>query len=268
VNAKRVTAAALPLLFLLASCQGFEQVPETGRTRPKLRYTEQEMAVLGAEAYEETTSGHPVVQDVPQAAMLEEVGRRIAEASGRDYAWEFRLLEAPDVQNAFCLPGGKIAVYSGMFEVLEDADDLAVILGHEVAHATLQHANERMSEPRLKRLITLPVRLVTGIWGAIAPKSRELVMGAFGLGYVVGRFMPYSQEHEHEADEIGLRYMHAAGFDVSAAPKLWERIAEASPRDDDPLSTHPHPQARAERLRRIIAERYATHPAPEGAQNR
>ena len=244
---------ALTVLLFLAACRPTETVEETGRRRPALQYSEQEMAVLGAEAYEASTRDYTVITDTAEAGMVRRVGRRLAAATGKEYEWEFRLLDAPKSVNAFCLPGGKVAVFSGILQVSESENGLAVVLGHEIAHATLRHGNERMSQPRLKRLIGLPVTIGTNIWGAISPGSRRVVMGAFGLGSLVGRLLPYSQEHEYEADQVGLIYMQRAGFDIEEAPKFWERMIETTGLEkSDALSTHPDAEKRIERLYRLI----------------
>ena len=251
--------ACVPVLLLvsaaLPSCQGFETIPETGRTRPKLQYTEAEMAKLGAEAYEDAISEYKVITGTPEADLVNEVARKIAAASGKNYTWEFKLLDAPDTINAFCLPGGKIAVFSGVLPAAAGADGLAVILGHEVAHATLQHGNERISQLRLKRIIGAPANLATNVWGALAPRTRRAVMDGLGLGVIFGKALPYSQEHESEADEVGLGYMRDAGFDVEEAPKFWRRMVVAAPTGvTDSLSTHPDAERRAKRLEELIRE--------------
>ena len=164
-------------------------------------------------------------------------------------------MDAPDSMNAFCLPGGKVAVFSGILPVTKNEDGLAVVLSHEVAHATLQHGNERISQPRIKRIIGKPIEIVTNFWGALLPRTRRLVMDGLGLGFLFGRILPYTQEHENEADEIGLRYMSAAGFDVEEAPKFWRRMAVAAPDGkSDSLSTHPDAERRAKRLEQLIRE--------------
>jgi predicted Zn-dependent protease len=134
-------------------------------------------------------------------------------------------------------------------------DGLAVVLGHEVAHATLQHGNERMSQSAGKRLIGMPVSIAAGVWGAISPGTRRVVMDGFGLGFLVGTFLPYSQEHEIEADDVGLRYMRKAGYDIEEAPKFWQRMIDATgDRKSDSLSTHPDAEKRIKRLEVEIKE--------------
>jgi predicted Zn-dependent protease len=259
VSPRAACAAAAAIIFvalapLSSGCSPRETVPETGRSRPQLRYSEAEMAELGGSAYEDATKDYKTISGTPEAAQLERVGRRLAAVTGKSYAWEFRLLEAPKMLNAFCLPGGKVAVFSGILAVTQTDDGLAVVLGHEIAHATLQHGNERMSQPFLKRLIGLPLTLTVNIWGSLSPASRRAVMSAFGIGGLVGELLPYSQEHEHEADQVGFHYMKQAGFDFAEAPKFWQRMVQASPAREkaDALSTHPDPEARIARLEQLV----------------
>ncbi len=237
--------------LLAVSCGPREIVPETGRSRPALRYSEKEMETLGAEAYAEMSETHKVVSGTADAKRVAAVGRRIAVATRKNYPWQFRLYDEPEIANAFCMPGGKIGVFSGILPLTQNDDGLAVVLSHEIAHATLQHSNERMSQPALKQLVGLPVSIGVGLWGAVAPGTRKLAMSAFGLGSVVGVFLPYSQRDETEADDVGLIYMKRAGFDLTEAPRLWLRLAEeenSKGQISDAVSTHPDPRQRAARL--------------------
>ena len=218
------------------------------------------MAELGRKAYAEVLKKYTVVETGADADMLRQVGDRLAKITGKTasdgYEWEFKLLKADDTINAFCLPGGKVAVFTGMLPICDGVEGLAVVVSHEIAHATLQHANERMSQSAAKGLIGIPVGAVTNIWGAIAPGSRKVVMDGLGLGAIFGQALPWDQGQESEADEVGLLYMQEAGYDIDAAPKFWERMVAASPpgQISDSLSTHPASKKRAEDLRRTIDE--------------
>lgn len=263
----RARLILLVLFLALTSCKT-ATVPETGRKRYPLKYSDKEMEVLGAEAYEAATKDYTVITNTDDAELVQEVGRRLADATGKtDYEWEFRLLDAPEIVNAFCLPGGKVAVFSGILPITESDDGLAVVLGHEAAHATLEHGNERMSQPTLKRIIGLPVTIGAGVWGAISPGSRRVVMGAFGIGSLVGELLPYSQEHEFEADQVGLEYMRKAGFDVEEAPKFWQRMIDATGvQKSDALSTHPDAEKRIKRLEELIRKIEEKDGAKKGAE--
>ncbi len=243
-------------LLLVTSC---ESVPETGRSRAPLLTSESYENSLGAEAYAEATGEFPEITGTPDAEMVQRIGDRIAAASGRsEYEWEFKLLDAPDSINAFALPGGKVAVYSGILNVTQNEDALAAVMGHEVAHATLRHGGERMSNQLYAGLILAGVSV--GLeFSDMDSDDQGYVMAAFGAGAQYGYLLPYSRLHESEADEVGLRYLVRAGYNPNEAPGLWERMAERNPdRPPEFLSTHPDPLARAQRLRemipRVIAE--------------
>jgi len=258
--ANEAIAAIVGLAALTACLTPTERVPETGRSRPQLRYSEQQMAEIGREAYAEILAKYTVVETGPDVAMLRGVGEHLARVTGKTasdgYAWEFKLLKDDRTINAFCLPGGKVAVFTGILPICQGEEGLAVVLSHEIAHATLQHANERMSQSAVKGLLGIPVGTVTNIWGAIAPNSRKVVMDDLGLGAIVGKALPWDQRQETEADEVGLRYMQEAGYDLDAAPKFWERmVAAASPGQvSDSLSTHPASEQRVRDLQRTIEE--------------
>lgn len=210
------------------------------------------MNSLGESAYAEAVAEYRVIEGSADARMVERVGRRIAAASGQAYQWEFKLLDAPKVPNAFCLPGGKIAVYTGILPITRDEDGLAVVIGHEVAHATEEHGNKRMTQGLG---ITGALLLVHAYLSdrEVDSESKAEIMAALGLGAQFGVVLPYSRDHESEADEQGLRYLVRAGYDPQAAPELWQRMAQAFPsRQPEFMSTHPDSEARAQRLRELI----------------
>jgi predicted Zn-dependent protease len=252
-------AAILALLILgtppLGGCAWLDPdtVPYTGRKRPHLLYTEQEMAILGAQSYAEVLKKFKVVRGTPAAAQVQRVGQRIAAATGKNWDWEYHLLEAPDNVNAFCLPGGKIAVFTGLLPFIRSDADMAIVLGHETAHAVLEHQNERMSQPLAERLVGMPTSIAVDTWGAISPETRKVVMNGFGLGHVVGEVMPYSQQQETEADDVGLIFMKRAGYPLAGAPAFWKRMEKGDKgRITDSLSTHPSSAARAKNIEEQI----------------
>jgi predicted Zn-dependent protease len=255
--------AVLAAAVLAASC---ESVSETGRSRIAL-IPESVMNSLGADAYVETTSGHREITGTKDAEMVQRLGKRIAAASGKDYQWEFKLLDAPDVVNAFCLPGGKVAVYSGLLKVTQNEAALAAVVGHEVAHATAQHGNERMSQNLIAELGLFAAGAALG-FSDLSEQSRAEIMGALGTGTQFGVLLPFSRKHESEADEIGLRYLIRAGYDPHEAPKLWDRMAAMAGPDRQPefMSTHPDPAARAARLRELIPTIVAEEKARAGTR--
>ncbi len=254
---RRAATTAL-LILLAAACSTVEETQRSQFVLPFL--TDDVMNSLGADAFAEVTGAYAVVAGTAEARMVERVGQRIARASGRDYDWQFKLLLAPDEVNAFCLPGGKVAVFTGILPICGDEHGLAIVLGHEVAHATSRHGAERMSQELAAQLALglTAVGLEETDW---SDETKGLVLLALGAGAQLGFLLPYSRDHECEADEIGLRFAIRAGYDPAAAPLLWERMAKLGDQGPEFLSTHPDPLARAQRLRelipRIVAEEAA-----------
>lgn len=223
---------------------GCVTLPETGRSAFFLT-TPQEEAQLGAQAYRDILSKERVSADPRWNAMVMRVGRRIAAAARRpDFQWEFRVLESKE-PNAFCLPGGKVAFYTGIFPVAKNEAAVAAIMGHEVAHATLRHGGQRMSAQ-------LGTQMGLGLLGAMlgqGGKDRGLLLGALGVGATVGVILPFSRANESEADDVGLTYMARAGYDPREAPRLWQRMAQlGSGRTPGFLSTHPSSVGRQQAL--------------------
>lgn len=237
------------LFLALSSC---DTVQETGRHRLLFTSPEEEQS-LGLQAYKEETAKYKTITGTKDAEMVARVATRIAQAAekgGYKYQWEFKLLDAPDVANAFCLPGGKIAVYTGILKITQNEDALAVVVGHEVAHATARHGGERMGYAGLQEKLTSAL----GAGLALTKMSDTVksgVLTAIGAGANVGVLLPFSRAHESEADEIGLRFAIRAGYDPYEAPKLWERMAKLGASGPAWLSTHPDSGDRAKRLLEI-----------------
>jgi predicted Zn-dependent protease len=201
--------------------------------------------------------GARVVKQGPDAKMVQEIGSRIA-ASAKDYLpqsdaakfrWEFKLIDDQAMVNAWALPGGKTAVYSGLLPVTEDEDSLAIVMGHEVAHALAHHGAERMSQSVLMQI---------GMLGAAVSmrdmdyEDRTLIMAGLGLGIHVGVSLPFSRSHESEADEIGLMLAANAGYNPEAAIGLWQRMGSSGEEPPEWLSTHPNSDTRIENLRALM----------------
>lgn len=222
-------------------------------------FSEEQMTQMGLEGYAEACKDYKIVTGTPDAQMVERVGRKIAAASGRNYAWEFRLLDAPEVVNAFCLPGGKVAVYSGLLKVTQNEDALAAVMGHEVAHATSGHGNERVSQGSATEAVLSATGTFVGMAG-LSAGTKDMVMKGLNAGANLGLLMPFSRSHETEADEIGLLFLVRAGYDPEEAPRLWQRMAKLSGSPSDPISalisrftsTHPASEDREKRLRELI----------------
>ena len=169
-----------------------------------------------------------------------------------DYAWEYNLVEN-SARNAWCMPGGKIVFYTGILPVAKNKDGIAAIMGHEVAHALLDHGGQRMSISLAQQGLNLVALKATE---KQPEKTRRAVLTAYGIGSTVGAVLPFSRKHETEADKIGLELMILAGYNPEEAPKLWERMKEASKGKAPPeiLSTHPSNEKRIENLKRWIPE--------------
>lgn len=208
-----------------------------------------QMNALGGQAYSEVLKTAKKSSVPAHQEMIRRIGMRIAKASAAKYDWEFEVIDDPKTVNAFCLPGGKIAFYTGIFPVAENEAAIAAIMGHEVAHATARHGAERMSHG-----VVAQVGLAA-LDGVLSKnKNRGLILGALGVGTQVGVMLPFSRSHESEADRIGLRYMAKAGYDPQEAVALWKRMAAQGGRTPELLSTHPDPLRRAEDLAHQIAE--------------
>ena len=242
--------ALLTALFVgLAGAGGCSSVPYGDRSQLRLVSEEQELQ-MGLEAYQEILKDKPVEVGTERALMVETVGRRIAAVTGRNFAWEFKLIQDDKMANAFCLPGGKIAVYTGILPITQNADGLATVMAHEIAHALARHGAERVSQQMVAQgaMSVLQVGL-----GNADPALQGPIMAALGLGTEVGVMLPFSRLHENEADSIGLRLMVRAGFDPYEAVGLWERMAaQEKSRQPELLSTHPDPRNRAARIAAAI----------------
>ncbi len=165
------------------------------------------------------------------------------------YAWQYNVLASEEL-NAWCMPGGQIAFYEGILPVCQDENGIAVVMGHEIAHAVAQHGNERMSQQLALQMggIALSEALKTQ-----KQETIDLAMLAFGVGAQVGVMLPYSRTHESEADELGLYFMAMAGYNPQTAPDFWKRMeARSSARPPEFLSTHPDPTNRISNLERIM----------------
>lgn len=253
-------------LFLGAlGAGGCGSVPYSERSQLRL-VPESQAQIMGVQAYAEILKGKSIEVGTARAAMIERVGRRLAAVSGKNYAWEFKLVQEDQTVNAFCLPGGKIAVYTGILPYTQNEDGLAAVMGHEIGHALARHGAERVSHQIASQSA---LSIIEAGLGQTSPLIQRPVMAALGLGTEVGIMLPYSRLHEHEADSIGLRLMVRAGFNPHEAVRLWERMANI-PGERPPalLSTHPEPRERSARIASqipaVVAEERRTAPTPGG----
>jgi predicted Zn-dependent protease len=238
-------------------------VPLTGRTQISL-VSPGNMLSMSQQQYGDFLKNNKLSDDQKSAAMVREVGGNIQKAVERyftqqgmaghlrSYAWEFNLIQSDEV-NAWCMPGGKIAVYTGILPVTKNQNGLAVVLGHEIGHAVAGHGSERMSQLLMVQMGG--VALATAI--ADRPQAtQQLWLAAFGLGSQVGVLLPYSRLHEYEADRLGLIFMAMAGYDPDGAVAFWERLAAKKDGKGPPafLSTHPTDEARIAKMKSVLPE--------------
>jgi predicted Zn-dependent protease len=256
----RHPAILLCLLLFLFSCAA---APVTERRGLHL-VPDSELTTMSYQEYGNVLKKSKLSTDIAKVNMVRRVGKRIATASEqlldekgqgadiRNYKWEFNLIEDDKTVNAWCMPGGKVAVYTGLLPIAQDENGLAVVMGHEVAHAIAKHGNERMSQGLLAQFGAIGLSLaLAGNPGV----SSDIFMQAYGVGAQVGFLLPYSRIHESEADHIGLVLMAKAGYDPRGAIALWQRMnAKGGSRPPEFLSTHPAPESRIRNIESLIPE--------------
>lgn len=234
------------------------EVPLTGRKQLVDISQEQEMQ-LGLQSYREILSQERVVSPQnKEAQLVREIAVRLIKAvhqldpkADPGFEWEANLIQS-DQANAFALPGGKIAVYTGIFPVAANADGLAAVMGHEIAHAIARHGAERMAYQKLVQVGSMAAGVSVS---NMDPGMQRMVMGALGVGANLGVLLPFSREHESEADHMGLMFAAAACFDPREAPKLWERMGAGSKGQPSEFSsTHPSHETRIRQLNEWMPE--------------
>lgn len=242
--------AGLSLLLLIVGC---ETVPLTGRSQLILLPESTELA-MGLDSYQEVLKKSKLSTDPALRAQVTRVGTRIAQATGRtDYRWEFNLLEDKQI-NAFCLPGGKVAVYTGILPVTRDDAGLAAVLGHEVSHAIARHGAERVSQTLL---VQTGLAATEVAFANRDPQAVQTITALLGAGTTVGLLLPWSRAQESEADHLGLIYMAKAGYPPQAARDLWVRMEQAAQGRATPpefLSTHPSAPTRIRQIEAWMPE--------------
>jgi metalloendopeptidase OMA1, mitochondrial len=257
----RSLSALCGAVALLAGC---ESAPVTGRSQMML-VSESEERQMGLQAYQQVLSKESLSYDTETNALVEKVGRRIAAAAERPpnelwraphFRWEFKTV-AKSEPNAFCLPGGKVVVYSGILPITKTETGLAVVIGHEVAHALARHGAERMSDQIVAQIGATAAAVALS--STVSGRSRAYLpamMAALGAGATVGFILPMSRAQESEADRIGLVLMARAGYDPREAIGVWERMRAASTgrRQAEWLSTHPADTTRLNDIRQWLPE--------------
>mgnify|MGYP001588240939 CR=1 FL=1 len=240
---KLIYACIVACTVLLIACS---TTKDTHRTQLNL-VSDGEMNAIGDEAYKEMLAKSKISQNAQLNSEIVAIGRRIAQATNVNYDWEFSVIDEDQV-NAFCLPGGKVAVYTALVPVAKNNAGLAAVLGHEVAHAVLRHSAERMSQQ-----IVLEAGMSLASATFSDSRYKDIIAAAMGIGANFGVALPFSRYHESEADRVGLEYMARAGYDPREAIALWERMGQlAKSRPPEFLSTHPDPANRAKDLTRHL----------------
>lgn len=249
--------AILVVATVLEACS---RIPISGRRQFKM-LPESTLMDMSLTSYKQILDTAAVVNGTEESAMIKRVGNKIATAVEgylkstkhlkriEGYTWEFNLIEDTLV-NAWCMSGGKVAFYTAILPICETETGVAVVMGHEIAHAIAQHGNERVSQGLALQMggVALDVAASTR-----SEETRALVQLAYGVGANVGVLLPYSRKHESEADQMGLMFMAMAGYDPSEAPKFWDRMNQlGGQRPPEFLSTHPDPEKRKQRLQELM----------------
>ncbi len=243
-------AASISGLAIFIACAS---APYTGRSQLIL-VSESQEAALGEDAYRHILRDSVILRHTEAERIVRHVGEKIARAADKpDYKWEFTIINDPEMVNAFAVPGGKVAVYTGIFSAARDEAGLAVVLGHEVAHALARHPAERMSQGLLLQLGGVGLGVALGNNPAVANQ----VLQAYGVGAGLGVVLPFSRSQETEADRIGLILMAKAGYDPRVALDVWQRMERQDRGKGAPpeyLSTHPGYQTRIQQLQSFMPE--------------
>jgi predicted Zn-dependent protease len=248
------------ILTIVSACA---TVPVTGRKQLSL-VSSAEMNQMSAQQYQEVIKTGPLSTNQEQTQLIKRVGVRIEKAVEKYMAekglssqlsgfnWEFNLIQDDKTANAWCMPGGKVAFYTGILPICKDEDGIAVVMGHEVAHAIANHGRERMSQGMLAEF---GMSTLSAAMGQNPTVTQQIFMQSVGMGTNVG-MLKFSRNHESEADHMGLIFMAMAGYDPATAPKFWERMATLSGGQQPPefLSTHPSHETRIKDLEGWIPE--------------
>lgn len=267
---QHIQSAGLILsLIFLSSCS---TVPLTGR-KQLTAIPASQMLALSAESYAQVLNESTLSTNDYYVSTVRKVGEDLTaaveeylrnnnlESAIEGYQWQYNVIISEQL-NAWCMPGGQIAFYEGILPVCRDENGIAVVMGHEIAHAVAQHGNERMSQQLAIQMggIALSEALRNQ-----KQETLELAMVAFGVGSQLGVQLPYSRTHESEADELGLYFMAMAGYDPREAPVFWERMEKLSTdRPPEFLSTHPDPVNRVAHLNRIMPKAMEYYQAKNG----
>lgn len=241
------------VLILALTAAACASVPYTGR-RQLLLVSEGREVSMGYQAFQQIRRQYRPEPDPELNYLVNQVGRRLAAAADRpDFAWEFVVFKDDRIANAFCLPGGKVGVFTGILKYTQDETGLATVMAHETAHVLARHAGERLSHSMLTQMGGLGLSL--GL-GGLNPYAGQAVMQGYGLGTQMGILLPYSRKQESEADRIGLILMARAGYDPAGAIVFWERMMKKEKSSHLPqmLSSHPSDENRILAMKEFLPQ--------------
>jgi predicted Zn-dependent protease len=247
-----------PVLIFIVGAIGYilfnrQSVPITGRTQIVGMSKEQE-AALGLQSFRQIMAKERIITGTREADLIREIGGKLVAANNlksSNIQWSFNLIDNSETVNAFALPGGHVAIYTGILPVMKNRDGIATVMGHEIAHVIARHGAERMAHQTLTELGGMALQISMS---EMPYENRRMIYGAFGVGAQVGVLLPFSRKHESEADYIGLKYLTAACFNPEEAPKLWERMGALGSRQPSFLATHPNPKVRAAKFKEWLPE--------------
>ncbi len=255
---KKIISIILCVL-LLSACS---TVLLTGR-KQLLLVSDSEVLASSFQSYKQFIDSVPLSTNKSNTALVKNVGQKMAsvvetylksngmEADLANYAWEFNLVKN-NTMNAFCMPGGKVVVFEGILPVTQNEVGLAVVLGHEIAHAIAKHSNERMSQ---QMLVQYGASLTDGLLANKPVATRNTINLLYGIGTQYGVMLPYSRKHEYEADQLGLIFLAMAGYDPNQSIAFWERMATNSKgAPAEFMSTHPSDENRIAKLKEQLPE--------------
>ena len=256
----RISSGLLYVVLIIQSCT---VVPLTGRKQLNL-VPESEMISMSLTSYSDFLKTNAISKDKAATDMVKAVGKDISDAVNRyftdnkmteqlaGYQWEFNLVKNDTTINAWCMPGGKVVVFSGLLPVTKDRNGLAVVLSHEIAHAVARHGSERMSQELLVQYGSVALNEALSNKPA---ETKQIFNVSYGIGSQIGVLLPFSRQHELEADKLGLIFMAMAGYDPQASVPFWERMqASAGQKQPQFLSTHPSDGTRISKIKAALPE--------------
>lgn len=259
---KKLQTGLFALLIAALLFQSCSLVPLTGRRQLSL-VSDADMLSMSFVQYDQFLKENKLSTNTAQTNMVKQVGRRIQNAVAtyfaqnnlsqnlNGFAWEFNLIENKEV-NAWCMPGGKVVVYSGILPVTQNETGLAVVMGHEIAHAVAKHSNERMSQALVTQL---GGQMLAQALKQKPQQTQQIWMSLFGVGVQLGAVLPYNRLQESEADHLGLIFMAMAGYNPNASIGFWQRMSQnAGTKPPEFLSTHPSDENRMQKIKAEIPE--------------